>query len=234
MTVAADPASETWEAQVHCARCGPSCEVLTREFRIGLLADRLHWYHKIAQQLCAGILISSDKNFDKIIAHDPLLRLDAVVLFKSPRKAAFSHFRHRRRKGYPEAPGSEVSKYLTKWARSYETFLDRFDVRGKRVFLSWDRFCQDPLGHLEGLCAMLGLPFDSRVLERIDPDQHCLGGNRMVNQHFRQSASFRVQQSSRPTLAAEHEEAVERHDGSRGVHGRLFDMHRGAFGTEEL
>ena len=233
VTVPADPATEEWAAQVHCAGCGEDCAYLTREFRIGLHADRVHWYHRIADRLQTRILISADKNFDKLVALDPLLRLDALILFKSPFDAVYSHFRYRGIKGHPDPSAREVAQYLDKWARSYDALMDRLDVRGRKVCLGWRQFCADPAPHLERACRVLDLPYDGGVLERIDPVQHCLGGNGQVNKGFRRSASFQIQPRPRHTLPVEQFGAVEVHDRSREVHARLLDLHGGVFGLSE-
>ena len=224
VTVAADPRTEDWKLQVHCSRCGQKCEYLDRDFRVALMADRVHWYHRIAAHLGSDILISADKNHDKIVGADPQLRLDALVLFKSPRWAAYSHFRHRRRKGAAEANAAQVARYLDKWAQAYEALLDRMDVQGDKVALGWADFCTAPAARLEAVCAALGLPFDAGVVERIDPEQHCLGGNVSVNQHFRQDASFAVRPPPELTLPPEHETAVAGHGRSSRVFERLTEL----------
>lgn len=233
VTVPVDPGADDWAVQVHCWGCGPDCEYLTRDFRRGLFADRVHWYHRIAQRLETSILISADKNYNKIVALDPLLRLDALVLFKAPGDAVYSHFRYRGLKGHPEATAKEVRRYLNSWVGAYEAFLDRFDVEGEKIFLSWRRFCEDPARHLARICSLLGLPHDGRVLERIDPEQHSLGGNGRVNRDFRRSASFRIRPPRPRELAPEQEEALARHRRARRAHARLREAHRRVFDERE-
>ena len=230
VTVAADPRNEDWTVQVHCSKCGRNCEYLDRDFRIALMADRKHWYHRIAAHLDTDILVSADKNHDKIVGADPLLRLDALVLFKNPRWAAYSHFRHRRRKGAPEATARHVTKYLDKWAHAYKVLLDRLDVQGRKVAMGWGDFCSDPAERLEALCRALGLPYDAGVLERIDPEQHCLGGNVSVNQHFRQDAAFAVRPPPELSMSEEHEEAIAGHRRSARVFERLRELQRSTLG----
>ncbi|MFW5655579.1 MAG: tetratricopeptide repeat protein, partial [Roseicyclus sp.] len=72
---------------VPCSVCGDNCEFLTHDFRLGMAADRRRWYHRIAARLGVTCLISSDKNYAKLLDNDPLLRFKCLVLFKSPEQA---------------------------------------------------------------------------------------------------------------------------------------------------
>jgi hypothetical protein len=67
--------------------CGPTCEVLSLDFRMDLAANRTGWYQKIADRAETDVLIAADKNSPKIVENDPLLRFEALILFKSPLQA---------------------------------------------------------------------------------------------------------------------------------------------------
>lgn len=161
---------------VKCSVCGAKCPVLTAQFRRALAADRTDWYFKIAAGLGTDLLISSDKNPPKIADHDPLLRFDALVLFKSLPQAWWSELQ-KRPQGRDDAYYlSECEKYVATWAQSYATFLESFSPQGRVVFLSFEDFTQSPGAVLKAACRALALPFDENVLRSAKPG-HAIGGN---------------------------------------------------------
>ncbi len=146
------------------------------DFRRSLCADTTGWYAKIARRLDTRILISADKNPPKLADHDPLMRFDALVLFKSPVQAWMSTLRK-----LPEDRGAafylrQCESYLALWADRYRTLLDHFAPQGKVVFAHFDAFAQAPREGLKSLCGALDLPFDEAVLEKALP-RHAIGGN---------------------------------------------------------
>jgi len=161
---------------VKCSVCGGKCPVLTAEFRRALAADRTDWYFKIARQLGTGLLVSSDKNPPKIADHDPLLRFDALVLFKSLAQAWWSELQKRPQGRDEEYYRGECEKYVATWAQSYATFLESFSPQGRVAFLSFEEFTRDPGGALEAVCRALALQFDEAVLRSARPG-HAIGGN---------------------------------------------------------
>jgi hypothetical protein len=160
----------------HCARCGPDCAVLNASFRQDLARDATDWYAKIAGRLDTRYLVSADKNAAKLVDLDPLLRFDALVLFKDPIQAWMSA-----RRKLPEGREGEFYRdacigFLALWADRYSTFLDHFRPQGKLLFLHFDEFAQKPAELLRGICRALGLAFDAEVFEA--PCQgHPIGGN---------------------------------------------------------
>lgn len=160
----------------HCSQCGPGCSILTMDFRRALAADGARWYHKIAHRLNTKELVSADKNPPKLADHDPLMRFDAVVMFKSPVQAWLSTLRRLP----PDRDGDfylrECRSYLKLWEDRYAIFLDYFAPQGKVVFLYFDEFARAPRETLEALCRALDLPFDCHVLGSIG-ESHSIGGN---------------------------------------------------------
>jgi Sulfotransferase family len=160
----------------HCARCGSDCAVLNGSFRQALARDATDWYAKIAVRLDTHNLVSADKNAAKLVDLDPLLRFDALVLFKDPIQAWMSA-----RRKLPEGRGAEFYRdacidYLALWADRYSTFLDHFHPQGKLLFLQFDEFARKPAELLKNICGALDLAFYADVFEA--PRQgHPIGGN---------------------------------------------------------
>jgi hypothetical protein len=161
---------------VDCSVCGPNCAMLTAEFRRALAADRTDWYPKIAWRLGTKLLISSDKNPPKIADNDPLLRFDALVLFKSLPQAWWSELQKRSPERDEEYYRGECEKYVNTWTNSYATFLESFSPTGKVVFLSFEEFARNPAEVLHAACRALALPFDESLLRSVRPG-HAIGGN---------------------------------------------------------
>ncbi len=160
----------------HCRACGRDCRVLSMEFRRGLGADATDWYARIARRLQTQILISADKNPPKLADHDPLLRFDALVMFKSPVQAWMSALRRLPQDRDAAFYLHKCETYLDLWTDRYLTLLDHFAPQGKIVFLYFDAFAQAPRQVLQGLCAALGLTFDAAALETAALC-HAIGGN---------------------------------------------------------
>jgi hypothetical protein len=161
---------------VPCTVCGGRCVVLTPAFRRSLAADAANWYRKIAARLDTRMLISADKNLRKLVDHDPLLELSALVIFKSPEQAWRSHLDKLPADREPEFYTAACRDYMAKWHISYRPFLDHFKPQGEVVFLNFDAFTRDPEPLLRALCERLGLPYAASVLTNTVPG-HAIGGN---------------------------------------------------------
>jgi len=171
-----DFARDFADDMVKCSVCGKKCEVLTAEFRRALAADRTNWYFRIAERLGTQLLGACDKNPAKIVDNDPLLRLDALVLFKSLPQAWWSELQ-KRKPGQDEAYYlAECERYVTTWSQSYAMFLESFSPQGKVAFLSFEEFVRAPAQVLSAACEALSLPFDEEVLKFARPG-HAIGGN---------------------------------------------------------
>jgi hypothetical protein len=160
----------------YCGRCGPGCAVLNESFRQDLLQDAADWYAKIAERLTTSTLISADKNSAKLVDLDPLLRFDALVLFKSPAQAWMSARRRLATGDDGKSRQNACADYMTLWADRYTIFLDHFRPQGGVWFLHFDEFARDAVGVLNRICRALDLDFGSGGLEA-DPQGHPIGGN---------------------------------------------------------
>jgi hypothetical protein len=160
----------------YCSTCGPNCRALSMQFRRGLAADATGWYARIARRLGTQTLISADKNPPKLVDHDPLMRFDALVMFKSPVQAWMSTWR----KLPPDRDAAfylhKCENYLALWTDRHRTLLDHFTPQGRVVFVHFDAFARTPRKVLKSLCGALDLPFDADMLETAALS-HAIGGN---------------------------------------------------------
>jgi hypothetical protein len=221
-SVEIDFARDPYAEQPQCGACGASCPVLTRALREALAADRVNWSDRIADALGTDVLVTADKNQRKRITLDPLLRFDAVVLFKSPTEAWASEVRKGRR-------GRDVAVYLELWDAEYRQLAFDLPNRGRRLFVHFDRFREDPEHHLRRLCEALALPFDPAMVRAVRADQHALGGNPRVHVALRSGAGIQVAARDEAELpraeaaaAARYERTSEIYTWLRGEHARLF------------
>ncbi|HEX4861279.1 MAG TPA: hypothetical protein VFV07_08585 [Rhizomicrobium sp.] len=205
---------------VKCSVCGAKCPVLTADFRRALAADRTDWYFKIARQLNTRLLVSADKNPPKIADHDPLLRFDALVLFKSLPQAWWSELQKRPQGRDAEYYRGECERYVTSWTQSYATFLESFSPQGRVAFLSFEEFTRSPRAVLEAACRALALPFDEAVLTSAKPG-HAIGGNMRALSRLRK-ADYATEILPLPPcgLPAEHLRVIE----ESAEAARLFDL----------
>jgi len=171
-----DFSKESRKGIPQCSVCGKDCEFLTHEFRAELAADRSRWYFKIAQRLNTSILIAADKNVPKLVENDPLLRMDGLVLFKSPIQAWYSHFSKLAQDKSEEFYRESLEKYVATWTKTYSIYLNDFKPAGKVVFMNFDRFTENPDPVFEALLRELNLPHDLSVLKTANPG-HAIGGN---------------------------------------------------------
>ena len=221
-SVEIDFARDPYALQPQCGACGAACPVLTRALRETLSAERVNWSDRIADAFGTRILVSADKNQRKRITLDPLLRFDAVVLFKSPTEAWASEVRKGRR-------GRDVGAYLSLWDTEYRRLAFDLPSRGRRLFVHFDRFREDPERHLRRLCEALALPFDPAMVRGVRPDQHALGGNPRVHGALRSGAGIEVAARDEAELpaaeratAAHYERASDLYAWLRAEHARLF------------
>lgn len=196
---------------LHCASCGPQCQYLTSEFRHSLSLDPRLWYLKIAEQFNAKTLVSSDKNRIKLLANDPLLRFDAIVLFKSPEQHWFSNAKKATNKTEGFNPITSIDRFIQRWSDEYELFLNTLNPNGKTLFLCFDEFCRNPQLHFEKLCNYLNLKVDLRVLEEIRRNQHFIGGNALVGKSYlSNTAPLKLQPLPAPQISrSEHAKLLE-------------------------
>lgn len=197
---------------VPCTGCGAGCETLTPRFRRSLMADKTHWYRKIAAQLGSRHLVSADKNLPKLVEKDPLLELSGLVVFKSPEQAWHSHLVKLRKDHDAAWYEEECLKYLNTWGRSYRSYLDHFRPQGEVVFLNFDAFTRDPEPLLRAVCARLKLPFDREVLRRTAPG-HAIGGNAGSMRRLREKDyAVHIESLPEPEIDPRHRELIAADD----------------------
>ena len=160
---------------IHCVACGAACPLITPHFRTVLALDPVDWYRKIALRLGADTLVSSDKNLPKLLEHDPLLRMDAVVLFKPPIYSWLSRRRKLPQLLDPETLRKAFDEHIDSWISTYEQFLDGFRPTGDRIFLDFAALTRSPQNYWTALCRRLGLA--ERFPQRLSLG-HAIGGNR--------------------------------------------------------
>lgn len=194
---------------VYCSVCGSSCPALTFEFRRDIAADHTDWYYKIAERLQTGILVSADKNPLKLVDNDPLLRLMALVVFKSPSQAWASQLAKLPAGQGAEFYSAECRKYAGSWARTYRTFISDFAPRDGIAFLHFDSFAQAPRETLEALCSAMGLPFAPGVLLQTVPG-HAIGGNSKSMERLRnKNYGVEIIPLSAPDFPVEHQAILD-------------------------
>ncbi len=210
---------------VRCT-CGPNCPVLDLPFRRRLAADHTNWFFNIAEQLGTKTLVCADKNPPKIADHDPLMRLDGLVLFKSLPQAWLSELNKKKPGESPDDYLEACRKYADVWAESYRTFVEDFSPAGKRVVLSFEDFAIRPRELLEKVTTSLGLEFDARVFTSVRPG-HAIGGNRAAMARLK-DASYVPDITPLPPcqIPESHRQIIERHEGAREVFDRLQAAHR--------
>lgn len=211
---------------VPCSVCGRNCKILPLDFRLGLAADRRCWYQRIATRLGVNCVISSDKNLAKLLNNDPLLRFKALVIFKSPEQSWRSKL-NKLPEGYEtEFYLEECRKYIDVWTRSYRNFLDLFSPQGTTVFLSFDKFTEEPLELLRNVCRILDLQFDEGVLSRTVPG-HAIGGNIGSMRRLRDADyHITIETLPDPDLPTEHAEMIRADVEMQTTYSDLIAMHR--------
>lgn len=207
----------------YCSVCGPSCEVLSLDFRISLAADSTRWYDKIANRLGTSVLISADKNWQKLVDNDPLLQMDAVVLFKSPDQAW-----HSQKTKLPTDQDDayyiqQLERYIDVWSANYEALVGPFRPTGQTVFLSFDHFCAEPADVLSAVTHTLGLPEPSGVLNQTTPG-HAIGGNRMAMSGLRGADyGVQIQPLPQPDLTQREREMITGNERMQSVYAAMIE-----------
>ena len=212
------------EKLLACSSCGRRCETLSFEFKRSLAADPVRWYQKIADRLETDTLVSADKNPPKLWQNDPLLRFDALVLFKSPVQA----WQSQRNKLPDDQPDSfyveQLEKYLTSWSRTYEFLTDALEPLGRKAFVCFDDFTNDPERVLGHLCATFDLAFDGEVLSKVKQG-HAIGGNHRAMQRIRNGQDqITIEPLPEPTVPAEHIRIIERHTQVQVLYRRMLEQ----------
>lgn len=206
----------------YCSLCGPDCQVLSMPFRRDLAADATDWYGKIADRLGTRTLISADKNPPKLVDHDPLMRFDALVLFKSPVQAWMSTLRKLPADRDSAFYLRKCEDYLALWTDRYRTLLDHFAPQGKIVFVHFDTFVQAPREGLQSLCRALDIPFDPDVPEATAV-RHAIGGNPgAVAKLYAPRDAIEIAPLARPDCPPEQIRTIENAKAAQDIFARLL------------
>ncbi len=195
----ADPSTE---AMFHCRQCGVDCPVFSPSFRLELQLDRAHWYFRIAERLQTQVLVSSDKNFRKYATLDPLLRFDAIVLFKSPLHA-WQSFRKRRKALDRDEDMRELERFIGRWNREYENGL-KMRPSGDKLVLSFDRLVAAPEPTLRALLAALDMAPQTVDFDATTKGRHSIGGNDLFVSATRRAGRIDVRAPDRLDLPRRH------------------------------
>ena len=211
------------EALRYCTTCGRNCRVLTMPFRRSLAADATNWHGEIAQQLGTRVLISADKNPPKLVDLDPLMRFDALVLFKSPVEAWMSTLRKLPKDQDAAFYRRKCEEYLKLWTDRYLLFLEHFTPQGRVVFLHFDAFARVPRKVMPHLCEALDLPCDLDVLET-GAQRHAIGGNPdALPQLYSLEGKIEIAPPAEPDCPADHLRMIAATESVQEVFGRLLE-----------
>lgn len=217
-----------------CRICGTNCELTAPQFRQWLAKDPVDWYRKIARQLHAGVLVTSDRFATEYRIKDPGADYDQVILFSKPENWV-AEIRRQVAAGtdsseWDISPDASVSDLLDHWAENYRSLLR--DVRPRqRIVLNWNRLSQDAPTHFAALLRQLALPGSPDIFATLRP-LHLLGGShsdRVMAMLTQNTASFAT--DPRPPLDTATHEAVDLHERAQTMYRRLDRLHRLQFGT---
>lgn len=218
----ADFSSEAPRRFKPCTRCGKRCDVFDPAFRRELAADRTNWFARIAQRLGTQFLVSAEKGPAKLIECDPLLRFDAVVLFKRPGQAWQSMLRKLPAGREREFYLSQCDLYLDQWAHTYGIFLEHFRPEGRVAFVSFEEFTRRPWEVLAKLCARFSMPFDQAVLTT-QRRSHAVSGNFGTIKQLRRSGYHaEIVPLQEPEFPAAQRRRLESHDAAQRISAGLL------------
>lgn len=207
-----------------CRTCGKDCRVLDFAFRRNLAADPIGWYGRIADRLGAGIVVSSDKNVGNLMRNDPLLRFDALILFKSPEGAWLSHRSKLSAERLAADEAKELASYLDIWADRYGMLSQILQPRGRKAFVRYEDLVAAPRSMLEGICAALDLPFDPAATDAL-PVNHAIGGNHQALRGFAaMTERLEVRAPETPDLPAPIAAAIAAHEGVQRVYAGMMEL----------
>ncbi|MGI8841299.1 MAG: hypothetical protein ACR2F8_11060 [Caulobacteraceae bacterium] len=196
---------------IACRVCGAACQCFDIAFRLGLAADPVGWYAKIADRLGVENLVTADKNLQLYWERDPLFRFDHLILYKSPVQHLRSMLKQQVRQN-AAAPLADnwVGANLDRWAQKYLGYLKTIRQTGRRVVVNWEAFVAEPARHMRRLSNLLDIPLDASCLEHIRL-AHFIGGNTGVDvRGLKVDPRLALRASNAPDLPADLlEEAME-------------------------
>ena len=204
-----------------CNYCGHECEFLTPHFRTALGLNPIDWYPRIAEQLRTKVLVSADKNLPKIVLYEPLLRLEALIVFKSPKQAWASNYTKMAKDLGDQAYFDALVKYMTVWKEAYSDLTHNFKPQGRKVFLDFDRFADAPEDGFRSLARRLDLEYDPTALTSPSPG-HSLGGNSNALRKVK-TAGHRpdVRPLGEPAIPADHAAWIDSQEHLTALHAAM-------------
>lgn len=160
----------------HCLTCGPSCDLFDDRFRAALRDDPVDHLPRVLEKSGARHLVAADKTSACDV--DPLLRFNAIVMFKEPRNALRSHLKRQRAHPGLAKYAADPGAYYDFWFQYYADCLRNFRIKGQRIFLSFEAFSADPAAVVARLEACLSIETGWRGGRIRTDGQHMFGGNR--------------------------------------------------------
>lgn len=163
-----------WPVTRRCVVHGDACQQLTPAFVDGPHAPET-LYGEVAEALGAKVLVSADKaplHYQRFVEHG---KLDAIVLFKSPR-AQVSSDMHNERRGFFEA--------LDLWIATYQQIIEwvlSAKYPARTSFVSYEQLALKPELMMRAICAHHDLPSPPEdFIERFTSANnakayHCIG-----------------------------------------------------------
>lgn len=200
-----------------CHACGTRCKIWTRTFRKKLQSDPSNWYRRIAKQMKARNLVSTERDPINISLLDPDLNNTTLVLFKSP----FQHWGSVTKR---PGKGSSLNAAMDTWSRIYTTFLDdeAYAPSGGKVFTDIESFLSDPEGNLVPFSNALDVPHVPAALEYWKTRQHYLGGNFNVYERKEREPGKLALTNVMVPIAPADEAAIRKHQ-AYGIYNRLLE-----------
>lgn len=182
----------------YCTICRAKCETWTHEWRRSLASDSTSWYFKLASRMNTPVLISADKNIKLLLRNDPLLRFDALILFKSPERAWLSRL-IKLPEGKPKSFYTDwLYRYMKVWQVTYEHYLNTIEPAGRKVFLCHEMFSEAPEVEFQRICAGLDLAYTPQALKQSQPG-HAIGGNGRTHRTLR-ATDYKIEIEPLPSL----------------------------------
>jgi hypothetical protein len=155
---------------LNCTLCGPACPILTPQLRKRVSSPATSWYDTLGRALGTRHLISSDKDHKLLRRLDPAGNRSELVLYKHP----LDHFRSYVRALEGTGLSPAIDWYPTGWSQFY---AHRSHIEGKRAFLLFDDFLDEPLLTLRLIAEWADIEFDGSALEYWQHIHHAIGGN---------------------------------------------------------
>jgi len=202
---------------IGCNACGPNCEVLTQDFLASLADEPADWYQKLAERMGSQTIVSSDKNLNLLQRYDPSLDIDAVYCFRPPVQAYRSYLKSAK---LPEGVEPlDFDRYLWHWIAFYGNANYGYTIKGRKFWVDFAEFAQNPDAELKRLCAKLELSYTPDAVEYWNVVQHGVGGNFNPYNALRQNKMDRLVIKPRvvPDYTEQERRGLENHPAA-GMH----------------